>query len=58
MINDNENEVKNKNRSHRYSTNRPRPSDRHKYTKHNMYLKMMMVICIKKHLSKILKLNS
>ena len=40
-----------KNRSHRYDINRPR--HRHTYTIHKMYLNMMMVICIKVHLSNI-----
>ena len=38
-------------RSHRYDINRPRPGYRHKYTEYIMYLSMMMVICIKEHLS-------
>ena len=38
-----------KNRSRRYGINRLRPSHRHNYTKHNMYLNMMMIICIKEH---------
>ena len=28
--------LKMKNRSHRYGINKPRPSDRHKYTKYKM----------------------
>ena len=42
-----------KNRSHRYGINRPRPRNRHAYTKYKMYFNMMMVICIKEYLSKI-----
>ena len=42
-----------KNRSHRYGINRPSPIHRHKYTKYKMYLNMMMVTCIKEHLSRI-----
>ena len=38
-------------RWHRYDINRPRPRDRHKYTEYIMYLSMMMIICIKEHLS-------
>ena len=40
-----------KNRSHRYDINRPRPRHEHKYAKYKMYLRMMMVICIKQHQS-------
>ena len=40
-----------KNRSHRYDINRPRPRHEHKYAKYEMYLSMMMVICIKQHQS-------
>ena len=42
-----------KNRSHRYEINRSRHSHRHTYTKYKMYLSMMLVICIKHHLSNI-----
>ena len=42
-----------KNRSHRYDINRPRPRHRPLYTKYKMYLNMMMITCIKEHLSKI-----
>ena len=45
--------MKMKNRSHRYDLNRPRPRYRHRYTKYKIYLSMMMVICIKQHLSNI-----
>ena len=43
--------LKMKNRSQRYDINRPRPRDGHKYTKYKMCLSIMMVICIKQHLS-------
>ena len=42
-----------KNRSHKYGIHRPRHRNRHKYTKHKMYLNMVMVICIKEQLSKV-----
>ena len=42
-----------KNRLHRYDINRPRPRNRHKYTKYKMCLSIMMAICIKQHLSNI-----
>ena len=40
-------------RSHRYGINRPRSRLRHTYTKYKMYLNIMMISCIKEHLSKI-----
>ena len=43
MINDNENEAENE----------PRPRLGHKYTKYKMCLRIVMVICIKQHLSNI-----
>ena len=43
-----------KNRSQRYDINRPRPRHRHKHSKFKMCLSIMMVICIKHHLSNIL----
>ena len=43
-----------KSRSHIYDITRPRPRHGHKYTKYEMYLDVIMVICIKQHL----KLNS
>ena len=49
MINDNENEAENK--SHRYDINRSRPRHGHKYIKFKMCLGIMMVKCIKQHLS-------
>ena len=42
-----------KNRSHRYSIYRTRPRYVHKYTQFEMCLSMMILICIKQHLSKI-----
>ena len=38
-------------RSQRYDINRPRPRDEHKYNKYKIYLSVMMVICVKQHLS-------
>ena len=45
--------LKIKNRSQRYNINRPRPRNGHKYTKYEMCLSIIMVICIKQHLSNI-----
>ena len=42
-----------KNRSQRYDINRPRTRYRHKYAKYKLYLSIIMVICIKQHLSNI-----
>ena len=42
-----------KNRSQRYDINRSRPRLGHKYTKYKMCLNIMMVTCIKEHLSNI-----
>ena len=42
-----------KNGSQIHDISRPRPRNGHKYTKHKMYLSIIMVICIKKHLSNI-----
>ena len=52
-INHNENEVKMKNRSHRYDANRPRSRHEHKYNKYKKCLSILMLICIKQHLSNI-----
>ena len=41
------------NRSQRYDINRHRPRHGHKYTKYKMWLSIMMVICIKQHLSNV-----
>ena len=49
----NEIEAKKKNRSHRYGINRPRSRQRDKYTKCKMCLSIIMVICIKQHISNI-----
>ena len=40
-------------RSHRYKINRPRSRHGHKYTKNKIFLSIMMVIFIKRHLSNI-----
>ena len=42
-----------KNKSYRYVINRPRPRHWRKYTKYKICRSIMMVICIKKHLSNI-----
>ena len=41
------------NRSHRYDINRPKSRHGHEYTKYKMCLSILMVICIKQHLSSI-----
>ena len=46
--------LKMKNRSHRYDINRVRPRHGHKYTKYKTCISIMIVICIKQHLSNIL----
>ena len=43
--------LKMKNRSQRHNINRPRTRHGPKYTKHKMCLSIMMVACIKEHLS-------
>ena len=45
--------LKMKNRSHRYDINGPRLRHWHNYTKYKMCLSVMMVICVKQHLSNI-----
>ena len=40
-------------RSHRRNINKPNPRHGHKYTKYKICLSIMMVICIKQHLSNI-----
>ena len=45
--------LKMKNRSHRYGINRLRPRHGHIYTKNEICLSKMIVICIKQHLSNI-----
>ena len=45
--------MKMKNISHRYNINRPRSRNEHKYSKYKTCLTMMMLICIKQHLSNI-----
>ena len=49
----NDNETENENRSQRYNINRPRPRNGHKFTKYKMCLSIMMLACIKQHLSNI-----
>ena len=53
-INHYENEDENEKRLHRYDIDRARSSHGHKYSKHKKCLSMMMLICIKQHLSNIL----
>ena len=45
--------LKIKNKLQGYDLNRPKPKHGHKYTKYKMCLSIMMVICIKQHLSNI-----
>ena len=45
--------LKMKNRSHKYNIDRLGPSHGHKYTKRKICLGIKMVVCIRKHLSKI-----
>ena len=45
--------LKMKSRSQIYDINRPTPRHGHKYTKYIMSLSIMMVICVKQHLSNI-----
>ena len=45
--------LKMKNRSQRYDINRPRPRQGHKYAKYKTCISVMMVTCIKQHLSNI-----
>ena len=42
-----------KNRLYRQDISRPKPRHGHRYTRYNMYLSIMIVICIKQHLSNI-----
>ena len=42
-----------KNRSYKYDINWPRCRHGHKYSKYKQRLSMMMLICIKQHLSNI-----
>ena len=43
-----------KKKAHRYDINRPRPRNRHKFTKYKMYISIMMVVIgIKQLLSNI-----
>ena len=43
--------MKIKSRSHRYDIIRPRPRHGHKYTKYKICLNIVLVLCIKQHLS-------
>ena len=45
--------MKMKNRSHRHDINRPRLKHRHRNRKYRKCLRIMMVICIKQHISNI-----
>ena len=45
--------LKTKKRSQRYDINRPNPRHGHKYTKYKISINMMMVICVKQHVSNI-----
>ena len=45
--------MKFKNRSHRYDINKPRSRHGHKSSKYKECLSMMMLLCIKNHLSNI-----
>ena len=45
--------LKVKTRSQRYDINGPRPRHGSKYTKYKICLSIMMVVCIKQHLSNI-----
>ena len=45
--------MKKKNRSHEYDINKPRLTHGHEYTEYKTCVKIMMVICIKQHLSNI-----
>ena len=49
--------TKMKNRSHSCDINRHRPRYGHKYIKYKIRLSMMMLICIKQHLSNISSSN-
>ena len=42
-----------KNRSHRHEINRPRPRHGHRYSKYRKCNSMMILICIKQHISNI-----
>ena len=45
--------MKKKNRSHKHDVNRPRFKHGHKCSKYKKCLSMIMLVCIKQHLSKI-----
>ena len=46
--------LKMKIRPQKHEINRPKLKNRHKYNKYKMCLSLIMVICIKQHLSNIL----
>ena len=46
-------ETEMKNRLHRYDVNRPKSLHEYKYSKYKKYLRMMILVCIKQHLSNI-----
>ena len=45
--------IKMKSRSHRYNINKLRSRHGRKYSKYNIRLSVMMLLCIKQHLSNI-----
>ena len=45
------NENKNEKQSHRYDINRPKSRHGHRYSKQKKCLSMIILICIKQHLS-------
>ena len=45
--------MKMRNRSHRYDISRPRSRHGHKYGKYKKCLSMMMLKCVKQHLSNV-----
>ena len=46
-------ETEMKNRLHRYDVNRPKSWHEYKYSKYKKYLRMMIIVCIKQHLSNV-----
>ena len=53
MITQNKNEDENEKRPYRYDINRPRSRHGYKYGKYKKCLSMMMLACIRQHLSSI-----
>ena len=45
--------LKKKNGSPKYDMNRPRPRHGHEYTKYKMFFNIMILECIKQHLSNV-----